>query len=116
MSPLNHWYSYRTDTFNFSETHNADGTTLYKEGPLSEPGIWYTLKAPAGSTAGGKVCYKYIGPQMSGTHCFWVYEEDGCYYGYGRNNITLDGPRSFNDWTARWIIKGSGKTCATPLS
>jgi hypothetical protein len=102
----------RSQTFNFSETHHDDGTTQYKEGDFLENGLWYTL-------GDRKICYKYPeNPEML-TSCFWVYksvdDKDGCYYGYGLANMSLRGPRNFNDWTARWIIEGSGSSCDAPV-
>ena len=100
----------RTKTFRFEEHHNANGTTDYTEGPIRSKGIWFTLGEH-------KVCYKYPDDNtLSGTSCFWVYKADKCYYGYGLNSMTLRGPRDFNDWSARWIIKGDGGSCDTPVS
>ena len=96
----------RSNTFNFSEKHYADGTTDYQEGELREKGVWYTL-------GDNKICYKYPESKIMGGYvsCFWVYEDSKCFYGYGLNEMTLNGPRNFNDWTARWVIKGEGGTC-----
>ena len=101
----------RTKTYAFSEKHNADGTTDYTEGPVKSKGLWYTLSRH-------KICYKYpndpnMGPQIS---CFWVYKQDTCYYGYALDAMTLRGPRRFEDWSARWVVKGSGGTCDAPVS
>jgi len=105
----------RTKTYTFSEAHHADGTTDYKEGPVKSKGIWYTLSRRGGNH---KICYKYpndpnMGPQTS---CFWVYKQDTCYYGYSIETMTLKGPRNFEDWSARWVVKGSGGTCDAPIS
>jgi len=101
----------RTKTYNFSEHHHADGTTDYVEGPVKAKGVWYTLGQH-------KICYKYPNdPNMgNGTSCFWVYKQDTCYYGYGIDAMSLKGPRRFEDWGARWIVKGSGGTCDEPVS
>ena len=101
----------RTKTFNFTEEHFADGTTNYREGTLNEKGVWYPLGAQ-------KICYKYPNsPNMGGyTNCFWVYESEKCYYGYSINQMTLKGPRDYNNWVARWVIKGTGGSCDTPVS
>ncbi len=101
----------RTKTYNFSEKHYKNGTTDYTEGTIKAKGIWYTLGKH-------KICYKYpndenMGPQIN---CFWVYKQDTCYYGYGIGAMTLKGPRNYNDWSARWIVKGSGGTCDAPVS
>ncbi len=96
----------RSNTYNFTEKHYADGTTDYREGDIREKGIWYTL-------GNNKICYKYPESKEMGGYisCFWVYEHDKCFYGYSISEMTLNGPRNFNDWVARWIIKGSGGSC-----
>ncbi len=100
----------RTKTYKFTEAHTESGTTAYKEGPIETNGIWYTLGE-------NKVCYKYPNqPEMGGTSCFWVYNDDGCYYGYGLSEMTLTGPRSFDDWSARWVIDGSHNSCDAPIT
>lgn len=100
----------RTKTYNFTEHHNADGTTDYTEGKIKAKGLWYTV-------GDDKICYKYPNEKQMGnqTSCFWVYESEGCYYGYSLNAMTLKGPRNYNDWSARWILSGSGNSCAAPL-
>ena len=100
----------RTKTYRFSEHHNADGTTDYKEGTIHSKGIWYPLGKQ-------KICYKYPGdPDMSGTSCWFVYNDDGCYYGYNIGEMTLRGPRNFDNWGARWVIVGEGGSCDAPVS
>lgn len=105
----------RTKTFSFSEEHHADGTTDYTEGPVKSKGVWYTLTSRAKNH---KICYKYPNdPDMGGgISCFWVYKQDTCYYGYSIQNMSLKGPRNFEDWSARWVVKGSGGTCDAPVS
>ncbi len=101
----------RTKTYNFSEVHHQDGSTDYVEGPVKSKGVWYTLGSH-------KICYKYPNdPNMgNGISCFWVYRQDTCYYSYSRAVMGLQGPRRFEDWGARWIIKGSGGSCDEPVS
>ncbi len=102
----------RTKTYNFTEKHFADGTTDYKEGRIRAQGQWYALGEK-------KICYKYKRESEMGgnTSCFWVYQSDGCYYGYGLSEMTLSGrPRDYNDWVARWVIEGSAASCAAPVS
>ena len=102
----------RSETFNFSESHKADGTTNYIEGAIDVNGIWYTLGE-------NKICYDYPENPGMGPSCFWVYksaEPENCYYGFGLANMTLSGPGDFNNWTARWIIEGSGGSCEAPVS
>jgi hypothetical protein len=103
----------RTKTFNFRETHYADGITAYEEGALKVAGRWYTLGER-------KICYKYPDEPDMGISCFWVYKSnDGsgdCYYGYGVQSMTPKGPRRYADWSARWIVEGTGGSCREPVS
>ena len=101
----------RTKTYNFRELHNKDGTTDYREGHIKTKGTWYVLGER-------KICYKYQrNSEMGGqTSCFWVYESGGCYYGYGLSEMNLERPRDYNDWVARWVLKGSGASCSAPVS
>lgn len=96
-----------TKTYDFSETHNADGTTDYREGQVRSKGIWYVLGTQ-------KICYKYPNDKNMGgnTSCFWVYKSEECYYGYSLRQMTLKGPRNYDNWVARWILSGSGGSCA----
>jgi len=100
----------RTKTYRFKELHNADGSTNYEEGDIKAKGQWFTVGEQ-------KICYKYPDhPEMGGgTSCFWVYLSEGCYYGYGITEMSINGPRAFEDWSARWVIEGSGQTCAAPV-
>lgn len=101
----------RTNTYNFSEHHTTDGRSIYKEGSEVQNGKWYVLGQR-------KVCYKYDrGTEMAGVHCFWVFRDSGCYYSYGLSQMKIDQtPRDYNNWVARWVIKGSGATCTAPIS
>ena len=103
----------RTQTFNFRETHFEEGTTAYIEGELKISGRWYTLGER-------KICYKYPDDPEMGISCFWVYKSnDGsgdCYYGYGLESMTINGPRRFEDWSARWVVEGNGGSCREPVS
>jgi len=97
-------------TNNYTEFHFDDGSTDYIEGPQKEKGIW-NLVGP------DKVCYRY--PESSSytqTYCFFVYEDNGCYYKYSLQAMGLNGPRNYDYWSSRAIRKGSGKTCAAPIS
>lgn len=97
----------QTKTYDFSETHFADGTTDYREGQIRSKGIWYVLGEQ-------KICYKYPNDKNmgDGTTCVWVYKSENCYYGYSLNQMSLNGPRNYDNWMARWVIKGSGGYCA----
>lgn len=100
----------KTETNNYTEFHFDDGSTDYKEGPQKERGVW-TLVGP------DKICYRY--PESASytqTYCFFVYESEGCYYKYPLQVMGLNGPRSYEYWSSRAVRKGSGKSCAAPIS
>ena len=104
-------YREQTKTFRYTELHRANGTTDYKEGKtLTMPGIWTIVGSD-------KICYKY--PKSGApkrTHCFFVFAHDKCYYKYGLWQMTLRGPRDWDIWTSRALVKGDGGSCAAPLS
>lgn len=105
----------KTKTSNYTEYHFKDGNTDYREGALSEKGIWYIL-------ADEKICYKY--PQSvyyPSIYCFFVYKNDKCYYKYSLHNMRIVGlnayrPYSWDAWSSRAIRKGTHGTCNTPVS
>ena len=101
-----------TSPYTFSEEHFSDGTVLViaPKFNFKEKGVWYTL-------GDNKVCYKYPSSNdYPSATCIWVYEAKGCYYTYGLKRMTVSGPKDYDDWSGRWIIEGSGKSCAAPVS
>ncbi|MEE9272331.1 MAG: hypothetical protein V3U57_03565 [Robiginitomaculum sp.] len=104
-------YRKDTQTFSYTEFHNKNGTTDYKEGKsANEPGVWKLI-------GDDKVCYKYPkSKRNTKTYCFFVYKFDKCYYKYSLGQMTLRGPRNWDDWSSRAVRKGDGGSCATPLS
>lgn len=97
--------------YRYKETHHSDGTTDYVEqgAPLIK-GEWNII-------GDDKVCYKYKGNQVfNQTYCFFVYQNDKCYYVYGLNAMTVKGPRSWDFWTSRFVREGDGGTCEAPIS
>lgn len=103
-------YRDETETNNYTEYHFEDGSTDYKEGPQRERGVW-NLVGP------DKICYKYPdSANYRDTYCFFVYESEGCYYKYSLEAMSLRGPKSYDYWSSRAVRKGSGKSCAAPIS
>ena len=62
-----------------TETHNADGTTDYDEGGMTLDGEW-TLTGPPGFE--DRICYRYAELDPNRKHCFWIFREGKCLYGY----------------------------------
>jgi len=109
---LGEYRDYRdiTKTYSYTEFHFKNGTTDYIEGDNRDDGVWKLV-------GDDKICYNY--PQSEHykhTYCFIVYETDGCYYKYSTGSMTYYGPRSWDDWTSRAVRKGTGKSCAAPVS
>lgn len=103
-------YRDNTQTNNYTEYHFKDGSTDYKEGPQKERGVWTLVGAD-------KICYRYPDSDFyKQTYCFFVYESEGCYYKYSRQVMGLNGPKNYGYWSSRAVRKGSGQTCAAPIS
>ena len=92
----------KTGTSQYSEHTKADGTTLYNEGELTITGRW--------RAAGDRVCFAYD-EEVSGVHCFIIYELGTCLYGYNPSYTSLNGPLNPNYWNAKSIRKGDVSTC-----
>lgn len=103
-------YRVKTETYNYTEFHYEDGSTDYVEGGRTEKGVWTLV-------GDDKICYRYPGSEYySQTYCFFVFNVNGCYYKFSLAQMTLRGPRNWNRWSSRAIRKGSGKSCAAPIS
>lgn len=98
-------------TYDFTEFHFEDGTTDYTEiGSKTEKGKWKII-------GGDKICYKYPRTEaFPETYCFFIYQQDKCYYQYDISAMTIRGPRSWDLWTARFVRKGDGGICGEPVS
>ncbi len=95
----------------FTELHNKDGSTDYtpEDRPL-EKGTWDIV-------GGDKICYRYPDSETHpGPFCYVVYLQEGCYYSYSTSRMTYNGPRDWDNWSYRAVEKGSGKSCAAPVS
>jgi hypothetical protein len=97
--------------YQFSEHHNPDGTTDYVElGETGEPGLWKLV-------GDDKICYRYPGNRrFPDTYCFVVYKIDTCYYNFGTQDMTMRGPRNWDAWTSRFVVKGDGGVCGEGVS
>ena len=97
--------------YKFTEYHRPNGKTDYIEtGADTVKGEWKVI-------GGDKICYTYPGnTTFNQTYCFFVYENDGCYYSYAFAQMTLKGPMSWDYWTSRAVSKGSGASCAAGVS
>jgi len=101
----------RSDGYDYTETHNFNGTVKYQEGDFKVTGIWYMRN-------GVEICFVYAEPSgPTSPQCGVYVEKDGCTYGYDLFDVDKNGvPHDFDDWEARHIIKGSGKSCAEGVS
>ena len=105
-------YQYGTGKvdYRFEEYHDPDGSVTYIENG-AEPvmGNWKII-------GGDKICYTYKNdPVLKGPYCFFVYQDDKCYYNFQIGAMTVYGPRSKGLWTSRFIIKGNGGSCGPPI-
>lgn len=108
VGQYNHKY-YPDGALHFRETHNINGTTDYSD----ESGL--TFKTKWNIIGGDKVCYTFVDSDGE-THCFAFYLNDGCIYSYYAPFMIPNGPKSWGDWAFKSVIKGSGNSCAEPVS
>lgn len=96
--------------YDFTEFHHRNGTTSYTEiGAKTERGLWKIIGED-------KICYTYPNTDaFTQTYCFFVYQQDKCYYNYSLNAMTIHGPRNWSLWTSRFVREGDGGSCADPV-
>jgi hypothetical protein len=85
-----------------TETHNIDGTTDYDEGGMKLDGEW-TLIGPKGNE--DRICYRYAKLDPNKQHCFYIFREGRCLYGYSARWFrTADNIRP-----ELWRVKGANR-------
>jgi len=99
-----------TRTYNYAETHHADGTTDYVEGRKKEDGRWNIIGED-------KICYKYPRSRYyTRTYCFFVFNVENCYYKFTPQEMTIkSGPKNWDRWSSRAVRKGAGGSCDAPV-
>lgn len=90
-----------TGVKHYTETTQADGTVLYKEGPLTAKGKWAQF--------GDRICYTYETEGMNGG-CFYVYKMGNCFF-YYNNNEPGRPSRTNVYWVAKSVKKGEISSC-----
>ena len=98
----------RSGTNLFTETFNADGTTVYREGKIHDKGAWIIAK--------NTICFSYEGPMAGGYSCFKVFKAGTCYYSYAPSQIVDDMPIDNNRWSVKTVIRGDVSTCDNLVS
>lgn len=93
----------RTGMDAFTETFNADGTTEYREGPVTDTGHWTVQEK--------LLCFKYDGALAGGISCFVIFQSGTCYYAYSPRELQGDRPRNPNRWSVKAIFRGDVSTC-----
>lgn len=91
----------------YKEKHNPDGTLLYEEDGIVEPGRWFVRN--------DALCFMYPSNTLSGG-CFRVYRIKNCYYFYStsRQQVTRETGEPY--WTARAVKKGERAGCERAIS
>lgn len=96
-----------------SETHKVDGITDYREGDAVLVGEW-TLRGAKGVE--DKICYRYAALDPTRQHCFYIFREGRCYYGYS----SLQFARGDDVLPEMWRVRGSnrkdGPSCELGMS
>jgi len=94
----------RTGTNKFTERFNADGTTHYREGQITDKGQW--------NVRGNIICFRYDGELSGDISCFNIFQTGTCLYAYNPRQIGRDGyPVDDNQWSAKTINRGDVSSC-----
>lgn len=96
-----------------SETHNADGTTDYREGDAVLAGEW-TLRGTQGDE--DKICYRYPELDAVRQHCFYIFREGRCYYGYNGSQFARAQDVRPELWRVRGSNRKDGPSCELGMS
>lgn len=101
----------RSDGYDYREIMGANGTVKYVEGDFSVTGTWFIEND-------SEVCFVYDEPDgKTDAMCGGYVDKDGCIYSYQPYELREGGlPYDFDDWSSRHVIKGSGNSCAEPVS
>lgn len=91
----------------YREKHNPDGTLIYEEDGIVEPGRWFIRK--------DALCFTYPSNQLAGG-CFRVYRVKNCYYFYSTSRRQVPGENGQPYWTARAVKKGERAGCERAIS
>jgi len=91
----------------YRETHNANGTTRYREGDLDVPGAW--------AVDDDALCFTYNHPLLQGG-CFRVYQVVNCFYFYSTSVPLMDNEIARDYWVARAVRDGENARCEAAIS
>lgn len=102
-----------TNIAHHTETHFPDGRTDYREGEFRLDGHWKLVGAPG---LEDQICYRY--PQLDETrlHCFFIFRDGRCLYGYPSRyyghvrNIVPEG------WRSKGANREDGPSCDILIS
>lgn len=85
-----------------TETHNPDGTTDYDEGGVKLDGRWSLSGAPG---LEDRICYVYAQLDPYQRHCFYVFRDGKCLYGYSASWF----PNAQAIRPELWRVKGANR-------
>jgi len=91
----------------YQETHNDDGSVVYKEDGDVFHGVWIIQRE--------KLCFRYARNDLGGG-CFRVYQVKNCYYFYSDRLPQHDNELDQTYWTARSVHKGQEPECVAAIS
>ncbi len=94
-------------TPHFTEYHDPDGTTQYREGGVSGPGRWAIIQ--------DRLCFAYKDILTPGPHCFVIIQSGNCLFNYRSIIIENDLPTHPDLWSSKAVPKGQVSTCDTPI-
>lgn len=94
-------------TQHFTEHHDPNGTTDYREGDLSGQGRWAIIR--------DQLCFAYKDILSPGPHCFVIIQSGNCLFNYREKLIKNNLPTHTELWSSKAVPKGQISTCDIPI-
>ncbi|MEP4051593.1 MAG: hypothetical protein ABJN22_05050 [Litorimonas sp.] len=91
----------------YRETHKPDGTVIYEEDGIAEPGRWFVRE--------DALCFTYPSDLLAGG-CFRVYRIENCYYFYSTARRQTATENNEPYWIARAVKRGERAGCEQAIS
>lgn len=102
-----------TNQAHHTETHNPDGTTDYREGELRLDGRWKLVGPPGFED---QICYRYPALDAARQHCFFIFRDGRCLYGYSARYYGKAQYVIPEGWRSKGANREDGPSCDILIS